>query len=174
MFITVTRFGGPATLRVAASAVAYIGEMPGGAVLHLLSGEYMRVDETAADIEQAVCAALSPELVTGELLPAESPVSLSLIEEQLATIVDRLGAHGLGARESLRAVVDEAIRDASFVKQVDEAKMPTEAVDQTPIDKEALTASITQAMAEHAATSVPAPAPAPAGKPRHGRGGRRA
>lgn len=66
MFITVTRFGGSTALRLAAAAVAHITPMDDGAVLHLLSGEHLRVAETADDIEAGIRQILMPELAVCE------------------------------------------------------------------------------------------------------------
>jgi hypothetical protein len=104
MFITITRSGGPFALRVAAAAIAYIGKMPDGAVLHLISGEHMRVDDEPAEIERLVIEALTPA-------PAEP--ALALVEAQLGSILDHLVRHGLGGRELLQPVIDEALEEVA-------------------------------------------------------------
>lgn len=104
MFITVTRSGGPFALRVAAAAIASIGKMPDGAVLQLISGEHMPVDDEPGEIERMVIEALTPA-------PAEP--ALALVEAQLGSILDNLVRHGLGGRESLRPVIDEALEEVA-------------------------------------------------------------
>jgi len=104
MFITITRSGGPFALRVAAAAIAYIGKMPDGAVLHLISGEHMRVDDAPEEIERLVVEALTP-------VPAEP--ALALVEAQLESILGHLVLHGMGGRDSLRPVIDEAVEAAA-------------------------------------------------------------
>jgi hypothetical protein len=50
-FIDVTRYGGLRTLRVAVAAIAYLDVAVDGAVVHLIGGETIRVNEDMAEIE---------------------------------------------------------------------------------------------------------------------------
>ncbi len=86
MFITVTRSGGPFALRVAAAAIASIGKMPDGAILQLISGEHMRVDDEPGEIERLVIEAL---------MPAPADPAIALVEARLGVILDRLEKHGM-------------------------------------------------------------------------------
>lgn len=83
MFITVTRHGGSSSLRLAAAAVAHITGMADGSVLHLLSGEHLRVVEPADDIEYMIGQVLTPELILSEALPVEAPLTRSDLDELL-------------------------------------------------------------------------------------------
>lgn len=50
-FIDVTRYGGVKTLRLSVAAIAYVDACDGGAVIRLLGGESLRVNEDPATIE---------------------------------------------------------------------------------------------------------------------------
>ena len=84
MFITVTRFGGSTALRLAAAAVAHITPMDDGAVLHLLSGEHLRVAETADDIETGIRHILMPELAVCEAVAITPAATREDLDELLA------------------------------------------------------------------------------------------
>lgn len=99
MFITVTRFGGSTALRLAAAAVAHITPMDDGAVLHLLSGEHLRVAETADDIETGIRQILMPELAVCEAVAITPAATREDLDELLAK---HFG--GLAAALSLRTM----------------------------------------------------------------------
>lgn len=82
MFFTVTRVGGATALRVAAAAVAHITTMTDGAVLHLTSGEQLRVNEGADEIERLVCEALAQRIATPVPEAEEVGVTSVAIDEE--------------------------------------------------------------------------------------------
>ncbi len=76
MFIDVTRFGADHQLRLAPAAIAYISPHTDGAVIKLIGGESLHVDETAAEIEER-CNSLFV-VASAELVSFDAPETVEL------------------------------------------------------------------------------------------------
>lgn len=74
MFIDATRYGGLRILRLAVAAIAYIDAVDGGAAIHLIGGETLRVNEDPAEIELR-CMILAEEQAPPEAPPPATDVS---------------------------------------------------------------------------------------------------
>jgi len=82
MFIDVTRYGGLRLLRVSVRAIAYLDEVDGGAAVHLIGGETLRVNEDPAELElrcmiateEAAPAADTAAIIAPDASPAPPPL----------------------------------------------------------------------------------------------------
>lgn len=72
MFIDVTRYGGLRLLRVSVRAIAYLDAVDGGAAVHLIGGETLRVNEDPAELELR-CMIATEEPSDPPALVQESP-----------------------------------------------------------------------------------------------------
>lgn len=75
MFIDVTRYGGLRILRLAVAAIAYIDTVDGGAAVHLIGGETLRVNEDPAEVELR-CMILAEEQAHPEATDADGAGSV--------------------------------------------------------------------------------------------------